>query len=184
MALKATIYKAELQISDMDRQYYATHSLTLAQHPSETITRLMLRLAVFALHAHERLAFSRGVSADDEPDLWLKNYADEIELWIELGEPDERRLRQACGRARQVWLYSYGGRASEVWWPGIAHRLERLDNLSVRRISTETLAELSSLCARAMMVQVSVQDGQLWLSDATRQVLVEPEVLKEAKPAS
>lgn len=181
MALKATIYKVELQISDIDRSYYATHPLTLAQHPSETIERMMLRLAVFALHAEERLQFSRGLSADDEPDIWLKNYSDEIELWIELGEPDERRLRQASGRADKVWLYSYGGRVSDVWWAGIATKLTRLDNLTVARIDNATLAALAGLCQRSMALQATIQDGQMWLSDGERNVLVEAAVLKDAK---
>ncbi|WP_230369927.1 YaeQ family protein [Paludibacterium denitrificans] len=116
MALSATIYKVNLTLSDMDRSYYASHNLTLAQHPSETIERLMLRLTAFALHASDTLSFTRGLCADDEPELWQKNYSDEIELWIDLGEPDEKRLKKACSRAEQVVLYSYGGRASEVWW--------------------------------------------------------------------
>ncbi len=139
----------------------------------------MLRLAVFALHADERLQFTRGLSADDEPDLWQKNYSDEIEFWIELGEPDERRLRQASGRADKVWLYSYGGRVSDVWWNGIANKLTRLDNLSVARIDNATLAALASLCKRSMALQATLQDGQLWLSDGEQNVLVEVEKLKE-----
>lgn len=180
MALKATIYKADLNISDMDRNYYASHNLTLAQHPSETIERLMLRLAVFALHASETLAFTRGLSADDEPDLWQKNYSDEIECWIELGEPDERRMRQACGRAQAVWVYSYANRASEIWWTGIANKLTRLENLSVLRILPETLAGLAALCQRSMTLQATIQDGQMWLSAGDQQVLVEAQPLKPA----
>ncbi|HEY9102794.1 YaeQ family protein [Chitinimonas sp.] len=180
MALKATIHKADVSISDMDRGYYANHSLTLAQHPSETIERLMLRLVTFILHADERLSFTRDIAGDDEPALWKKNYADEIELWIDLGEPDERRLRQSCGRAEQVWVYSYGGRASEVWWKGIENKLGRLDNLHVIGISPDTLAQLAAMNQRGMQLQATIQDGQLWLSDGTNTVLVEGEKLKVA----
>lgn len=180
MALKATIYKAELSISDMDRGYYANHSLTLAQHPSETLERLMLRLAVFALNADERLSFTRDICADDEPALWRKNYGDEVELWIDLGEQDERRLRQACGRSPEVRLYSYGGRAAEVWWSGIQNKLTRLDNLTVFSIAPVTLAELAALNQRSMQLQVTIQDGQMWLSDGNATVLVEATVLKAA----
>lgn len=105
MALKATIFKAEISISDMDRHYYQEHPLTIAQHPSETNERMMVRLLAFALNADERLEFTKGLSADDEPELWNKNYSDEIELWIELGQPDEKRIRKACGRSRQVIIY-------------------------------------------------------------------------------
>ncbi|QDQ27156.1 YaeQ family protein [Chitinimonas arctica] len=178
MALKATIHKADLSISDMDRGYYANHSLTLAQHPSETIERLMLRLAVFVLHASERLAFTRDIAGDDEPALWQKNYSDEIELWIDLGEPDERRMRQACGRADQVWVYTYNGRAGNVWWKGIESKLGRLDNLNVIGIDADTLAKLAALNSRGMQLQATVQDGQLWLSNGTDTVLVEGEKLK------
>jgi uncharacterized protein YaeQ len=98
MALKATVVKAELQVSDMDRHYYASHNLTLAQHPSETDERLMVRLLAFALNADERLEFGKGLSSDDEPDLWRRDYTGDIELWIDLGQPDESRIRKASGR--------------------------------------------------------------------------------------
>ena len=176
MALKATIHKAEMIISDIDRGYYHTHALTLAQHPSETLERLMLRLVIFALHANEQLAFTRGLSAVDEPELWLKNDTGDIELWIELGEPDERRLRQACGRARQVWLYTYG-RSSEIWWRGVQDRVTRLKNLRVLRIASTILTQLAKLHQRSMQLQVTVQDNQLWLSSGDQCVLVEAEQL-------
>src|SRR5690349_25110222 len=116
MALNATIHKAELSISDMDRHYYATHALTLARHPSETEERLMVRLLAFALHADERLEFGKGLSDEDEPALWRRAYSGEVEQWIELGQPDEARLRKACGRAQQVVVLNYGGRAAAILW--------------------------------------------------------------------
>jgi uncharacterized protein YaeQ len=145
MALKATIYKAELQVSDMDRQYYANHALTLAQHPSETEERLMIRLLAFALHANELLEFGRGLSTDDEPDLWRKSLTGEIEQWIELGQPDEQRIRKACGRARQVVVISYSGRGADVWWDKIAAGLARSKNLTVMDIPAVTVQALASL---------------------------------------
>lgn len=178
MALKATIFKADLNISDMDRGYYASHSLTIAQHPSETEERMMLRVAVFALHASEQLAFTKGISEDDEPDLWQKNYSDEIELWIELGEPDEKRLRKACGRAEQVWVYSYGGRGADIWWQQTETKTTRFANLAVASIDSDTLAELVKLIQRGMQLQATIQDGQLWLSDSVHNVLVERRMLK------
>src|SRR3546814_18766052 len=116
MATKSTIYKAELQLSDMDRHYYATHALTLAQHPSETEERLMIRLLAFALHADDALEFGRGLSSDDEPDLWRKSLSGEIELWLDLGQPDESRIRKACGRSRAVVVVTSGGRRADIWW--------------------------------------------------------------------
>jgi len=176
MALKATIHKVEIIINNMDAAYYHTHALTLAQHPSETIERLMLRLVVFALHANEQLAFTRGLSALDEPDIWQKSATGDIELWIELGEPDERRLRQACGLAREVWLYSYG-RGSDVWWQGMQKKVTRLKNLRVLRIAATTIAELAKLHQRTMQLQATIQDNQLWLSCGDQCVLVEAEQL-------
>lgn len=176
MALKATIHKAELIIANMDRGYYNTHALTLAQHPSETIERVMLRLVVFALHANPQLAFTRGISAVDEPDIWLKSDTGDIDLWIELGEPDERRLRQACGLAREVWIYTYG-RGSDVWWQGIEQKITRLKNLRILRIAPTTLAELAKLHQRTMQLQATIQDNQLWLSCGDQCVLVEAELL-------
>jgi uncharacterized protein YaeQ len=176
MALKATIHKAEIIISDMDRGYYHTHALTLAQHPSETLERLMLRIVVFAIHATEQLTFTRGLSAVDEPDIWQKSDTGEIDLWIDLGEPDERRLRQACGRAREVWIYSYG-RGSDIWWQGMQNKVTRLKNLRVLRIAPTTLVELAKLHQRYMQLQATVQDNQLWLSSGDQCVLVEAERL-------
>ena len=110
MAIKATIFKTELQVSDMDRGYYRDHTLTLARHPSETDERMMVRLLAFALHADEALLFGRGLSTDDEPDLWQKDLTGAVELWIDVGLPTEKDIRKACGRARQVVVYCYGGR--------------------------------------------------------------------------
>ena len=111
MALKATIFKADLSIADMDRNYYADHALTLARHPSETDERMMVRLAAFALNAHERLAFGGGISTEDEPALWRRDLTGAIEQWIDVGLPEARDLRRACGRASEVIVYAYGGRA-------------------------------------------------------------------------
>ena len=99
MSPKSTVMKVELQVSDMDRHYYASHALTLAQHPSETDLRLLVRLLAFALYADERLEFGRGLSDEDEPTLWRRDYTGAVEQWIELGQPDESRLRRAAGRA-------------------------------------------------------------------------------------
>ena len=172
MALNSTIYKVELQISDMDRHYYATHALTLARHPSETEERLMVRLLAFALYAEDRLEFGKGISDEDEPALWRKAYTDEIELWIEVGQPDETRIRKACGRSRQVVVINYGGNASEIWWSKNASALARNKNLTVLDIPHATVAELVALLQRGMRLQVLIQDGQLQLMNDTDAVAV------------
>ncbi|KZC17079.1 hypothetical protein RHOFW510R12_03560 [Rhodanobacter sp. FW510-R12] len=174
MALNATIYKVELQVSDMDRHYYATHALTLARHPSETEERLMVRLLAFALYADGRLEFGKGIGDEDEPALWRKAYTDEIELWIEVGQPDEARIRKACGRSRQVVVLNYGGNAAELWWNKTGHALGRHKNLSVLDIPAATVSALVELLQRGMRLQALVQDGQLQLMNENDAVAVDP----------
>lgn len=178
MAIKATIYKAELSVSDMDRHHYQTYNLTLAQHPSETTERMMVRIAAFVLNASESLEFTKGLSTDDEPDLWQKSLSDEIELWIELGCPDEKRLRKACSRAMHVCLYIYGGRNADLWWQNNAPKLQRFNNLSVIEIPEANSAELASLATRTMQLQCTLQDGEIWLSCEDQTLTVTPLVRK------
>lgn len=166
MALKATVIKAELQLSDLDRNHYATHNLTLAQHPSETEQRLMVRLLTFALFADERLEFGKGLSSDDEPDLWRRDYTGEIEQWIDLGQPDESRIRKACGRARQVVVVNYAGRAADLWWDKNSSTLARLRNLTVIDIAEDTVEALVAGYERSMRLNVLIQDGEVqWMGD-------------------
>lgn len=174
MALNSTIYKVELQISDMDRHYYATHALTLARHPSETEERLMVRLLAFALYAQDRLEFGKGISDEDEPALWHKAYTDEIELWIELGQPDETRIRKACGRSRHVVVINYGGNASDIWWEKNAAGLSRNRNLTVLDIPAATVDALVALLQRGMRLQCLIQDGQLQIMNDADAVAVDP----------
>lgn len=168
MALGATVHKIELSISDMDRNYYATHALTIARHPSETEARLMTRILAFALHADERLEFGRGLSDEDEPALWRKSRTGEIEQWIDVGQPDETRIRRACGRAGQVVVINYSGRAADLWWSKIAASLERHRNLGVLDIDETTVQQLAAQCVRSMQVQCLIQDGEVqWINGDT-----------------
>ena len=173
MALKATIFKADLNIADMDRHYYRDHALTIAQHPSETDERMMVRLAAFALHAHEDLAFGKGLSTDDEPDLWQKDLTGAIDLWIDVGQPDEKDIRKACGRAKQVIIYSYGGRNADLWWEQNRGKLERIKNLSVINLPAATSQALAKLAQRTMRLQCTIQDGEVWLADDHDRVQLE-----------
>lgn len=180
MALKATIYKAELEIADMDRHYYQLHSLTMARHPSETDERMMVRLLVFALHAAESLTFGRGLSTDDEADLWQKDLTGAIELWIDVGLPDEKLIRKACGRAAQVFVYCYGGRAADIWWDQRCAGLARFANLNVINLPPESTQALAALAQRSMRLHCSIQDGQVWINGDNASAHVEPVVLKRA----
>ncbi|MRI34451.1 hypothetical protein EOPP23_15790 [Endozoicomonas sp. OPT23] len=164
MALKATIFKCDLQIADMDRHYYQNHLLTIARHPSETDERMMIRVMAFAFYASEQLSFTKGLSTDDEPDLWQKSLSDEIELWIDLGQPDEKRIRKACGRAKQAVLINYGGRTSDSWWQQNQNTLKRFNNLSVFDLPEQQGKELATLADRSMQLSVTIQDGHALVS--------------------
>ena len=174
MALKATIYKAMINVADMDRQQFLDQTLTLARHPSETEARLMVRLLAWILYADENLTFTKGLCADDEPELWRKDAGGDIELWIELGLPDERRLKKAVSRAKEVVLFAYGDRPAQVWRQQI--RLAQWPSLHVLFINDDTLEQLTTLCERGMRLQATIQDGELWLSGEAQQVTLKPEI--------
>jgi uncharacterized protein YaeQ len=179
MALKATIFKAELQVSDLDRNHFATHSLTIARHPSETDERMMVRLLAFALNADERLEFGRGLSSEDEPDLVKRDLTSAIDLWIDVGLPDERAVRKAAGRAREVKVYVYGGRSAALWWAQNEQAFARLRNVSVIEIPDEVAGSITSLAERNMRLDCTIQDAQVWLAANGETLHFEPAVLKQ-----
>lgn len=174
MAHKATIYKVELSVSDMDRHYYGTHKLTVAKHPSETDERLMVRILAFALSASEKLEFSRGLSTNSEPDLWQKNLSGEIELWVTLGLPSEKIVRKSCGKSKEVIIYSYGGRTAEVWWDKIKNSTMRFENLQVINLSEVETSDLAKLAERSTKLQVNIQDGDVMVSINEKILYVSP----------
>ncbi len=173
MALKATIFKATLAVADIGRGYYGTHALTLARHPSETDERMMARLLAFALHADPALAFGRGLATDDEPALALRDATGAIVTWIDVGLPDERALRRAAGRARDVVVYAYGGRAVDLWWERAGESLRRLPRLAVHAIAPASLAALAALVERTMQLTCTIDDGHVFLSGEHAAVAVE-----------
>ncbi len=181
MALRSTIHKAELSIADIDRGRYADHAMTVAQHPSETEERMMLRLLAFVLFADDALRFGRGLSAEDEPDLARIDDTGVIELWVEVGLPDEKWVRKACGRAGQVVVLAYGGHRAEVWWRQQQAGLARCTNLSVLSVDTEASAALGRLAARTMKLDCTVQDGQVWIGNGGSGVSVTPVWLRRAE---
>ncbi|MCU0813690.1 MAG: YaeQ family protein [Burkholderiaceae bacterium] len=184
MALKATIHKLQLQIADMDRAVYADHALTLALHPSETEERMMVRLLAFALHApaDDRdggLQFARGLSDGDEPDLWQHDLTGRLQHWIEVGQPDERRLLKAAGRAERVTVIAYGA-AVALWWAPLEARVARAGNLEVWQLPNDESRALAGLAQRSMTLQVNAHDGVVWVGDGERAVSLSPRRLKEA----
>jgi uncharacterized protein YaeQ len=183
MALKSTVCKATVEIADMDRGLYATHAITLARHPSETDERMMVRLLAFALQVpaddHDgNLVFARGLSDTEEPDLWQHSLDGQLRHWLEVGQPaDDRRLSKACGRADRVTLYCYSSSAL-IWWAGIQGKLTRLNNLTVWQIPSAQSQALAALADRSMQVQVTVQDGGIYVSSAAHSVEIQPLILK------
>ncbi|MDB2562431.1 YaeQ family protein [Sulfurimonas sp.] len=170
MAANATIYKALLNIANMDLHYYEEHNLTLAQHPSENDLRLMVRLIAFILNANEELVFCKGISQDDEPDLWQKSLGGDIELWVDLGQPDEKRIKKACGRSDKVIIYTYQEGMATAWFKQIENSLKRFKNLEVVYLNFES--EIENLAKRAMNLQANISDGELSLIEGDNTVLI------------
>ena len=177
MALKSTIFKVDLSLADMDRNHYADYSLTLARHPSENDQRMMVRLLAFMRYADELLAFGKGLSTDEEPDLWLRDLTGVIDLWMLVGLPDERWLRKASGRAARVVLFTYGGRVAQMWWEQNRATLEKISNLTVWRLAPEDTQALAALANRAMRLQCLIQDGEMLITGEGESIRIEPEVV-------
>lgn len=181
MALKATIYKANLQLADMDRHVYGDHAVTIARHPSETDERMMMRLLAFALNApadthNGALEFAKDLWDTDEPALWQKDLTEQIVQWIDVGQPDEKRIMRASPRAARVAVYSYTA-STPIWWSGIETRITRAANLTVWQVPPEQSQALAAMAQRTMQLQLSVQDGHVWVSNGTDTVEVVPTAL-------
>jgi len=175
---RAFVRKAELQIADLDRSYYQNHTLTIARHPSETDERMMVRVVAFALNAADDLSFAKGLSAEDEPDLWRKDLTGAITQWIEVGQPDEKRVRRACGRADQVMVVTYGGRVADMWWTQNSALLARNDNLTVLNLPYDETRALAAKTVRNMQLQCTLQEGELWFIIEGENLRVAPTVLQ------
>lgn len=178
MAIKPTIFKANLKIADMERHYYQSHALTIAQHPSETDERMMVRVLAFALHAHEALEFGQGMTDDDDADLWQKDLTGLIELWIDVGLPDEKLIRKACSRANQVIVYCYGGRVVEMWFAQNSAQFKRLKNLTLINLPLDSTRAMAKMAQRTMQLHCTIQDSQAWLSNGDDSVIIELVKLK------
>jgi uncharacterized protein YaeQ len=179
MALKATIYKAHVQLADMDRSIYGDHSATIARHPSETDERMMIRLLAFALNVpadnhHGTLDFAKSLWDTDEPDLWQKDLTGQIVHWIDVGQPDDKRMMKASPRAERVSVYTYTA-SSPIWWAGVQTKITRARNLTVWAIEPEQSQALAALAERSMQLQVTVQDGTVWVGSGDRSVELTPQ---------
>ncbi len=177
MALPATIHKLELTVSDTARHYYQTHELVIARHPSETEERMMLRVLAFAWFADPDLAFGKGLSTDDEPDLWQRDPTGAVARWIDVGWPDDKRLRRAAGRADAVSVFSYGGAKATMWWKKVANVVARTPRVSVWQVDPAQSAALARFAARNMALDATLSDGTVWIGNGSEQVELQPERL-------
>lgn len=175
MALRATVYKAVLDVSDLDRNHFAQYPLTLALHPSETEERLMVRMLAFVLYAGQDTQFGKGISAEDEAAVWEVDPTGRIKVWIDVGQPDETRVRKACGRSDQVVIVCYT-RAAEVWWKQNQDWLNKLDKVRVLQLTPDDSAALAGLAQRNMELAFTVQEGLVYAGEVT----VAPVELKAA----
>ena len=174
MALKATIYKAGIELSDLDRNVYRDHSVTVARHPSETDERLLVRLLAFALNApadqnENPLELAKDMWEPDEPSLWQKDLTGRVTHWIEVGQPDEKRLLRTAARVDRMTVYSFNS-STPIWWKDLENRLTRLRNLTVWQIPSKESQALAALAQRTMKLQVTVQDGSIWVGEGGRSV--------------
>lgn len=181
MALKATIFKVSVQLSDIDRHYYDALQLTIARHPSETDERMMVRLLAFVINAHEHLQMTKGLSSDEQPDIWQINLSGEIDLWIELGLPDEKRIRKAFSQSKKVQIFSYGAGNAEVWWQKNQAKLSQYKNLSVFYVTPEDVGQMTQLVNRTMELQCTISQGQVWLTDDTHAIEVTPHLYQQTQ---
>ncbi len=178
MALRATLYKAGLAVADIDRGHYGDYALTIAKHPSETEERMMVRVLAFALDADDALSFGRGLSTDDDPDLLRSDLTGAIDTWIDVGWPDERRVRRACARARTVRVLTYGGAKAQAWWRQSASAFTRCDNLEVLEVPADASAALAALARRSMQLHCSIQERQVLFGSDDGQAAFEPVALR------
>lgn len=162
MALKPTIYKFRIALTDMNRDYYDSLSLTIAQHPSENLTRMMARVLAFSMNAQPDLAFTKGLSNIEEPDIWHKTLDDQISLWIDVGEPDPERVKKSTRLARNVRIYSFNTK-SDVWWKQNSNKLNLL-KAQVYRLDAEAIETLATYVKRTMDISIMLTGNSAFVS--------------------
>ncbi|WP_372882602.1 YaeQ family protein [Psychromonas sp.] len=163
MALKPTIYKMNINLSDLNQDRYDTLNLTVALHPSETPERMMARVIAYCLNAQEFLTFTKGLSVADDPDIWAKSLADEFLLWVDVGEPAFERIKKASRLAQAVKVYSFNTK-SNVWWKQSAADFEKLSNLEVYQFNFEQIQALAKLLKRSMDFSVTISGDTAYIA--------------------
>jgi len=167
VALKPTIYKFNIALSDLDRNFYDTIDLTLALHPSETIQRMMARVVAFCINAQESLKFTKGLSEIEEPDIWLRTLDDQIALWIDVGEPDVERIKKATHKATSVKVYSFNSK-SNVWWEQSKAKFARIA-ASIYRFQWDEIQAFSAMLERTMALSMTIADDSVYITSGDGQ---------------
>lgn len=162
MALNATIYKLTINLSDFNQSHFNTIPLTLALHPSENNSRMLARVLAFCFHAHEALEFTKGLSTPECPDIWQKNLHGDITKWLEVGEPSFEKIKKACRRAEEVWVYSFNTK-SDIWWQQNGKHYSVLP-AKVVQFDAKPLQEFSEGITRTMELTVSIVDNEITLT--------------------
>lgn len=177
MALKPTIYKTTIGLSDLNRDYYDSLQLTIAQHPSETAERMMARVVAFCLHAQPELSFTKGLSAVDEPDIWARTLDNRIDTWIDVGEPAFDRIKKAVSVSQAVKIYTFNTK-SNVWWSQLDSKIHTL-NVSVYQFNWESIQALAALVERTMQMSVTITGESAYITSDKGECEVTWTVLKE-----
>jgi uncharacterized protein YaeQ len=176
MALKPTIYKFNLNLSDLNNDHYQNLNLTLALHPSETLERMMARVMAYCLNVYrddknqQGLRFTKGLSEVEQPDIWLRNLDDSIDLWIDLGEPEFERMKKACRQAKQTLLYSFNSK-SDVWWSQSQSKFKKLD-LCVSQFDWTEIQALAALVERTMHASITITGSSAYVAAERSEVEV------------
>ena len=170
-----TVCKARLSIADIDRQYYQSHQLTLAQQSSETIRKSMMRLVAYIYNANESLSIRKQQWHHDQPELIEQSDNNEIKLWIDLGQPNFKRVKKACKLSRNVIVYTYNKQHSESWWNKNKGKLNQFQNLEVYAINADELEKLNN---KRMHLNCTLQDGDLQINDGETNLIIEREKLQ------
>jgi uncharacterized protein YaeQ len=176
VALKPTIFKFKIALSDLERNYYDALDLTIAQHPSETAERMMVRVLAFCINAQERLEFTKGLSAVEEPDIWCKSLDEQMMLWIDVGEPDIDRIKKAAHLSSAVKVYSFNSK-SDVWWAQGQEKFSRL-KVSVFRFQWESIQSLAALLQRTMSLSITITGDSAYIATESGECEVPWEVLQ------
>ncbi|MDH5389027.1 MAG: YaeQ family protein [Gammaproteobacteria bacterium] len=176
MAIKPTIFKLKISLSDLNRNYYDTLNITLAQHPSETAERMMVRVLAYCINAQEYLVFAKGMNDIDEPDIWARTLDNQITLWIDVGEPAVERIKKASRVAQALKIYCFNSK-SDVWWDQAKGKISQLKT-SILRFQWAEIQALAMLVQRTMEISVTITGDSAYVATKLGECEINWEILQ------